>query len=426
MKYFFLLLLTFFYTSYSHSSDFIKEEGSFISMEGDSGLFIKEQLIHNAFEKVITTELKNMGLDQESFWESFRERFDIEAKKIEEKLGKQFNITDQSEPERLDSYKKTLREKTLSARKKFGNIERVITSYSVNEVSKSQENPDLKFISLQAKVDRKELRKLYFNYSSKLSKQKYDTLYLLPIIHVEKFSYLEIGVDKEQDFTNAIISNWLIWLKNNKPSYVDKVEVLTGSILNHYENSNLAPELSNSLVLKLELNIIKKSFEPTLKEYTLVYSGNSYLHDIGTNKFLTSANFQPREEFYYGVELSSLPSKVANSAYRLPFAEFQKVVNSIKGGHPNLVTESLVLTSFKNLDQVLALMEQVENRGLKYSMSSKLKKINKDEFLVEVSFEGDKKDLISLLNSFKSGKNSFFYEVLDSGSDIKVKYKENL
>src|SRR5690606_30080193 len=80
------------------------------------------------------------------------------------------------------------------------------------------------------------------------------------------------------------------------------------------------------------------------------------------------------------------------------------------------------LIDFPNLEEVMKFSDLLENRGLKYSVSSSLTSFNSTEAELLVHFEGENDDLRRLVSAMKPVKNSSEYQIFDSNSSIGVKY----
>ena len=96
----------------------IEGEGRFISEEGDSLPFIKEQLLFNSFQDVITKYLKKQGLDSNLFWEKHEQRFDAFFTYIEKELRKN-DLSDPKTSAEPSKIEKEVRTKRLERKAQF-------------------------------------------------------------------------------------------------------------------------------------------------------------------------------------------------------------------------------------------------------------------------------------------------------------------
>lgn len=437
LKYFITISLLFTSFVYAQSSDgFVQGEGRFWATDDDSGAFIRDQLVHNAFENVITKELESMGLNQELFWQKYEEKFQSVVDSISEKLKTQYKADTQPlEGERLNSYNKALRERKLKARKKFGNLEGVIQSYTIKKITRSTQNPESRYVLLEAKVNRNALHRIYYSYVTGKKKGEYGTLYLWVNYHIKNSNYADLGVDNEKDFTEVVNSFWLKWFNENKPANIANIEILDSSKQNRLKDyfkipaneleASIPDVFVNSLLLEIDIQIEKKGESQKFKEYEFRFSGGSYLLDMQTNTVLTSAYFEPVTQVYRDLEYKDLSTKVANFVYRMPFSEFTKIKSTLANVVNSTNISKVRLIEFPNIKEVLSYAEQLENRGLKYSVNTGLSSFTADYADVMVTYEGSENDLKSLILSLKPVKNNIKYELIDSDTLIGVKYSIN-
>lgn len=418
---------------FGQTDGYVQGEGRFWASDDDSGAFIKDQLVHNAFENVISKELENMGLNKELFWQKYDEKFQNVVQGIEEKLKAQYKA--ESEPlegDRLKSYNNALRDRKLKARKRFGKLDSIIQSYSIKKITRSTQNPESRYILVEAKVNRNGLNRIYYSYVTGKKKGEYGTLYLWVNYNIKNSNYADIGVDNEKDFTEVVNSFWLKWFNENKPSNIANVAILDSSKQSRLKDyfkipvneleSNIPDVFVNSLLLEMDIEITKKGESQKFKEYEFTFSGGSYLLDMQTNTVLTSAYFEPVDQVYRDLEYKDLSTKVANFVYRMPFTEFTKIKSTLSNVVNSTHISKVRLIDFPNMKEVLDFAEILENRGLKYSVNTSLSSFTANHADLMVTFEGSDSDLKSLVSSIKSVKNNTHFQFIDSDALIGVKY----
>ena len=142
------------WSSLALANDYIEGEGRFYAGDDDSLAFVKSQLISNAFQDVISKELASMGLDANLFWNKWNARFDSYFTPVQEQLREKYKLDEQGNGAQKNDYQKALRVKKLELQARYGDLARVVSSYSIKRMTRSTQVPNSRYMSLQAKVDR--------------------------------------------------------------------------------------------------------------------------------------------------------------------------------------------------------------------------------------------------------------------------------
>jgi hypothetical protein len=204
IKYITRILLLLVIAVNSIASDTVQGEGRFNALPDDSLTFIKSQVIHQAFLDVLTKEITSMGLNSQLFWQKydkqFQESFDptIEVLKTKFKIG-----TDEVTKQDKEKFEKNLRLQKLKSKKKYGTLSRVIQSYGIKRYTRSQQNPNARYVKLDARVNRVLLSKIYYNYVRGKQTSDYGSLFLNIKYNLKNCNYSDLGVEKEKDFTDV-------------------------------------------------------------------------------------------------------------------------------------------------------------------------------------------------------------------------------
>lgn len=434
-KYLLLTLLFVFWniTILKAQSNYVVGEGRFKSEQNESLGFIKEQLKHEAFLNIISKELDFLQLNADLFWQKYQEKLDDNLSLVDEDLKKRYKIgTDQETIKLRDLYVEKLREKRLKKRLRFGNLHRVIRSYAIKRMSRSSQNPKVRFIKLEAKVDRDLLSKFYYKFVQGKKSSDFGSLFVNVEYELENCSYTDIGVDNKSDFTSVVNEHWLEWLSKNKPKNIANIEILDEdrkSKLKEYQSLPIEkllesiPEVfENSLLLNIKVVIDQKSINPSFKEYEFSYKSDLYLQDLQTNKILMQKSIPLASQRYSGVKKEDLSSRVANHVYRIPLGEFSGLKKVMSNIPPVNLTRVLSLFDYHNLKDVNRFMKLVEQKGIKYSLTTNIVSISSNKAEVAVHFDGEVKDLKRLLSASKSAKKDLSFELIDSDNTLGIKF----
>lgn len=431
-----LLLLLSLLLSYAASAqEYVLGEGRFTATSEDSLGFVKKQVIHQGFMDVITKELESMGLNKDLFWQKYNEKFASSFEATENNLKAKFKIgTGEESVKQKEIFAKQLRVKKLKRQIRFGNLDRVIQSYVIKRYSRSQQNPNARYVRLEAKVNRNMLSKIYYNYIRGKRSSDYGSLFLNIKYNLVKTSYSDLGVEKGKDFTEVVNGEWLNWFSKNKPANIANIEVLEEDKLKRLQSyfklpyermmQEIPEVFVNSLYLELIINIEKVGENEKFKEYEFSFSGGGYLLDLQSNKVLSTIALSQEIKKYRNLEYNKLSTVLANHVYRMPIAQFTDLKSTIKDIPPLNSIHRVSLYDFHNMGEVDELISLVHSRGIKYSLSARLESIGTNRAELVVFMDGELTDLKTLLSSLKSAKKGLSFDFIDTDNILGVKFNK--
>ena len=435
LKYSLLLLFTCFSFSIvvNAQGNYIVGEGKFKVEKAETFAFIEKQLKHEAFVNIISQELQFLQLNKDLFWQKYQEGLDSSLEAVQEDLKKRYKIGTDSETIKLrESYIEALREKRLKKRLSYANLHRVISSYAVKRISRSSQNPKIRFIKIEAKVDRDLLSKLYYKFVQGKRSSDFGSLFVNVEYELVNCSYTDIGVENESDFTSVVNQHWIDWLNKNRPDNIANIEMLDEerkNKLKEYQSLPFEkliesiPEIFvNSLLLNLKIVIEQKSTNPDFKEHTFAYSGDIYLQDLQTNKILMQKSIPLVTEKYTYVKSDELSSKIANNVYRGPLGEFTQLKKVMANIPPVNLTRIVSLFDYPNLKVVNSFINLIKQKGIKYSLAANIVSLSLNKAQVAIYFDGELQDLKALLNDSKSAKKDLSFELIDSENSLGIKF----
>lgn len=375
--------------------------GQFFAKEGDSLSFIKKQVLHKAFLDVIRKESVRLGLNWEEFVKNYEESFNEYYAPIKEAKVKKW--------EKNKDKDKYLRQNELALKRKYQNLDKVITSYSIQKLSRSVQNPKLRVIKIQAEVDSKMLYSIYNKMVvAKDSGSKYlTTLYILPEFELVNCSFVDLGVTKRSDLTGVIKDYWFNWLQENRLPHVQNISFVDKGDEDYLQKSRRAG------VMTLKIVIDKKS---ALDNSLFALSGNILVVDAMTDNVLYSQTFNEATRSISEAEMPKINSVLANHIYRMPLADFNSLKKVFKTHTVPLAVADIRIVNYKNIDQVLGFMNTIQNRGLRLGIKTKLNRFGSGYADVRVFYNGEGQLLRNLLDGVKT---------LKSGGKVKLVKRDN-
>jgi hypothetical protein len=418
--------------SVAMAASFTKGEGHFLTKDGDSHQFIKDQLIHEGIKSIVSKELDTLQLNKELFWNKYNEKLNERYIQIEEDYKVTTNITESTDKKKMERFKDQLRIKQLKYRRNFASMNSVLRKFSVKKISRSPRNPKYRIIRLEGQIDTNLLTKTYYNFVRGKRTSDYGSLFLNTKYTLNGITYSELGIDNENDFEGEVTKNWLDWFSKNKPMNIANTELLDEDKENKLTEyfklpteimlTNIPEVFVNSLLLDIEIIIKKKSFDKTLNTYTFEYEGHAFLKDLQTNLVLSTYKFEKTEKSYRLTPELSIANIVANHVYHMAKGSFPRIEKKIKEITPVSTIQRVRLSEFKNIKQLNSFINLIEERGVKYSLKVKLESINRTNADLILFYDGETEEVKTLFSALRSAKKDLSFDLIDTDNVLGIKF----
>lgn len=404
---FFILISIFCNLAIAGESDFsIEGEGRFISEEGDSLPFIKEQLLFDSFKDVFTKYLKKQGLNSDLFWERHSQRFEAFFKPLEKEIRENFTSTETKPGESSNKLEKEIRTKKLERRAHFGILNRGIKSYSINSMTRAPNMPNARYINITANVDSNLINQIYFEYVSPKKMIKGLNLYVMPLFSLSNMSWSDAGVGTVKDFSVVVSDHWKKYLENGLKENINEITLLDEESQDDlksvfeakqrskgfFELADLGTgnfsKLEDGFLLLIKVKMRKISEKILLKKSTIEFNLNYALVDMRNNKIIDFFDIPKKQSTFSTENLSQLSSAIATSVYRIPLEEFNKIKRDITYNLKNLNIVYLKLSNIKTVEDLLNLQETLNSKGVPFQLVSKIHMLKANEGILEFEFNG--------------------------------------
>lgn len=424
------LLLLFLICFSAYGDDFTKGKGTFLSTSDDSLGFVKQQLIFEGVKDIITKDLAAISLNPDLFWKKYDERYQEQYSVIDESLKIKYKIDNGANAKDRENYQKKLRRKSLLLKRRIGNLRRVVSSYAIKKISRSASNPNYRVIRIEGKTDKKLLTQIYYSFVKGGSSSQYGTLFLKTKFELEGFTFSEINIESKKEFTDVITNGWVKWLNENKPSSLQAVSFLTQPEEDEIRSGRVeqgvvdsSAKYFNSLVLELTLKIKLNDLDKEVNTYRFTLGGGALIEDAATGRVLETIAFNNTKKTVELKPNMSMANILANSVYRYGSDYFVSVNRKIKQISPANFIQKIQLSNFDKVKNIFELQEAIERVGVKYSVKADLHKIQSNAAELVTYLDGNKENIVEVLNLTKSAKNSTQYDIIDTEAGIEVKFK---
>lgn len=384
-------------------NNFLRGKGRYASHEGEKLTFIKQQLLYVATKEIIDQELASMKLDSKLFWDRYHMSFQERFAPIEEALKVKFKIVPSVVPvtNSVDTvtlpgaeqtkvleaplspkYLKALRYKRLLLQSRFGSIRKVLSSFVVKRMSHSSKFTHVYHIDILGKVNRKQLNRLYRQFTRLESSHLYKTLFVRSDIRLVNLAWPDIGVEVVSEFKKVVNDYWAVWVKNKLEGMVENVVITDGSLNmrldDNYKQSGVPgsvinPEFEGGMVLKASFTIRKESKNLIFKKLVYRITGHLNLVNLKTQKLVYFADI-PSMNFSTELGgLHELSSNVATNLYKFPLTYFGKMAQKIHSHDSNILEVSLLVLDARSVTDLFLLKKHIENSGMALGLAGELK-----------------------------------------------------
>jgi hypothetical protein len=413
---------------------YVYGEGRFWAEDGDSLVFVKNQLLYTAFINVISKELETMGLDPEIFWQKYNDKFEVTFKGTQEKLIAKYKIEKKPTEAQKNKYKKSLRSLKLKKKRKFMSLGSIIRSFAIKKMSRSAVNHQSRFLSLEAKVNRISLNKLFYKMMREKQNSNYTNLYVIFEYELRDTNWSDIGVDGESIFTEEVNSHWVKWFDANKPDNIEKVIFLNKDAQSEVKEHLRLGEadivlhgntiLKSSLLLTNKIVLRKENIESNFKEFKFHYSGGQVLIDLATNRAVLENDISHRYKSYFDVAEDKLSSAIANYVYRLPLDNFSQVRRKIQKMLVPKMSKKIFLSGFRSIGQVMKFKKYLQDFGAKLRIRTRLSSFGREKSEVVVFYQGDDTILMNFLVELKkkSKTSEVEFDFIDPAQPFQIKF----
>ncbi|GAB4014561.1 MAG: hypothetical protein Fur0010_12790 [Bdellovibrio sp.] len=417
------LFWVFFFVLFSgnvFAQSLIEGEGRFFSKDEDSLVFIKQQLLYQSFRQIVTKEMEALGLDTKVFWQKYEEQFENYFRPVEEKLKEKLR-PEESAKNRVE-FEKTLRTQKLNALSRYGKIQRAIQSYSIKRMTRSPQVPNSRFMTVEAKVDRKNLTELYMNFIRVGSDKGYEKLFLVTDFQLLNASWTDTGVEIERDFTSVVNEHWKKWLIENGGLGNTEVFIADSSAQSNFDERIQRSESltdgneGGELWLKVGLRLNKSSEDLVLQKRTFQVSGEYVLLDSKTNYILDKGDFPIEIGTFSTHDLHQFSSQLASMIYRLPVSFWGKFSQILSSPIPSQFLK-VRLTNISNIQDAILVSHLINQYGVVKKANAGLIKAVGSEAEIGVRFFGDGQEMLKMLQGLvgKEIKNKQIESIPNAG-----------
>jgi hypothetical protein len=257
--------------------------------------------------------------------------------------------------------------------------------------------------------------------------KKYSKIFLVSDFDLIGFSWSDLSIDQEANFSTPIISSWIKWLTPLVSSEV--VEVLpcrdecrftfSKWLQNPLEQKNDLPDdFKNSLWLRISYKIRKVRFDPDIDEWDFEWEGSAVFLDVNSKQAIASKTIEVERKMWRGLGQKALNSALATSLYKSALDHLHKASLSLKESERPDRLSRVFVQGQRKISDILSLIELLKKEGASLKLTAKLDVIGSKEAQIVCFYKGEEKSFNDLLSRLKELKSSQRYGVVNESKDI--------
>jgi hypothetical protein len=433
----------------------VEGQGRFQATDADSITFVRNQLLSEAVRDVVKKELTAMNLNAEGFFQRWNQRLEQSFDAINKEIREKHKVDQQELNSRQrQAFETELRARRLALKANYGGLTRAMTSYSIKNQSRSTQGGGTRFMTIDARVDRRVLNSIYSDFMREGRARYFRNLILSLNVDLKDAAWNEVGVQVQSDLTRVLEQHWSTQLRSRLSRQVGQIivaneeinsninqffkmplehsSVLEGEVTTiNLNQDDLAEEITvvetqyvidaldtqtdqerdggdsslemnhfvDSLWLKINVQLTKVNEDIALGTRTFKYEGDFLLIDLRHREFIHAFSFTTETHQYSVVDLHQLSSSIATQIARMPRGEFDKIPRSLGQLRADRAQVQLVLHQMNSLQDYYHFGDLLTQVGLTKEFNPKLVRYEGKMATIHLSYKGDPMAMADMLRS---------------------------
>ena len=170
---------------------------------------------------MVSKKLESLNLNKEIFWMKYSEGLNSQLSKIEENLKSKYNFQELDDARKKERIIEQIRERQLVYERGYLGLDKLLKKFSIRKISRSQQNPNYRYIKLEGVIDGSSLTKTYYQLTAGERQSEFGTLFVKSSFVLQSTTYSELGIENEKDLRVEVTKNWVDWLYKNKPKNIN-------------------------------------------------------------------------------------------------------------------------------------------------------------------------------------------------------------
>ena len=397
-------------------SKFTNAKASFYSTSGDSLKVVKDQLIYLASREIISQELRTMGFNEKAFWKEYdgtlNEKLSSSKKQMLEEI--------KNKSGKKEQWKERWRRKKLLIRRRFGNILQVLDSYSVGRIYRATHNRSVRMMSMQGRVNKEKLKKLYFQFQNSSSPRIVEKVYLTFELNLAQGHWKELGIDDEGDLLDSL-GEYLI--KEFQKTFSDRsLEiVLTDPLeferiqkhLNMKEQklvslrakeNDVKGHFYNDVWMNVQLNLYVLNELTELRRKAISLGGDISVIELRYNEMVYTKQLEQVKKVIQKKKGILWGNQVGDHIFQRIAPLFIPIKSEVISLSSNIAKTSVSVIGYENYLELKELLNLFQEKGGRYQLKAHLNHFSLRNAVLILEHIGSKRHFENILTSM-SGQN---------------------
>ncbi len=390
-------------------------KSKFFAQAEDSLSIIKKHLTYLATKDILTQEMKELGLDGSQFWAKYDKILEERLTPVQDQLKQKYKVDDPKQTRyQKNEYAKKWRLKKLQVERDLENIVETLDSYKVTQVTRSSQNPLIRFIKIEGKVNRNKLKRLYFNVLRHGSDRLIPNIFWSFNISYPEGDWEKLGVEEKSELTNALNQSFTKRIKEVLGDKIDEVIVVDSSlesrILSHFRmtEEELAVKkrdgsgsVLGNLWLRTDITIHSGEENKELERSSFLSSAKLSLYDLNYNVPVLIEDIDEKEYRLSSKVNNNKGSQVASHIFTQVSSKFAGLTSKIQLMPQDLFQSLITIHGVENILDVFKTQEVIKKEGIKLQLTTQLKSLEANSANLLVRFRGNNENLRKILLSLK-------------------------
>lgn len=412
-------LILFFLMQSIAFSQFVKSDGKFFSDPEDSLSLVKEQLLYESTKKLVTTELEDMGLDHELFWIKYEELLNVKLGEEEVSLREKMRMDVEKVPvSRKKRFEKTWRLKRLKVQREFANIQRTLDSYKVLNLSRSSNNPQMRYMKMEGKINRDILRTVYFELFRDVNEDtRITNLYWGTEINLKQGDWGQIDVEDKENLMRVLNTTLEKKIKENFEHIVTEITFADGDMEKNIDGfmatknieigeseEAMTTEFANSGYLKFSYDVYIENVDKDLARVEIKGNGRVSFVDLTQFEPIYFENLKNEDFNLYNKSSTNKGSQLASKIFGKFTPEIMGAKNHLERKRSGFTKSLVSITGHGSMSEIFGIQSLLNKMGITLQMSSEIEKFSLKNTALNIRYKGKEEVFRQILLSLNGKK----------------------
>lgn len=258
------------------------------------------------------------------------------------------------------------------------------------------------------------------SFPAPVSHTAFSKILILSEVNLLGFSWKDLGLERESQFTAPLLKSWEKWLKEHTPKNVGEAKICEADCLTYHAQweEKLPEELAavtdteyaNVLWLKVSITL-RRNLKNNIQGFS--WDGRVHLLDGNTKRAVANLTLPREQKEWVNLPQADINTKLVTRVYKTGLGSFPGLSEKIEKALPLNRVIRLTITGYKHMGDVTKLVELLQSRGSFLGLEAEMSGFGSGEAVMKVFFRGEEKSFTDLLSQVKELKSSYNYSLVN-------------